>query len=142
MSASSRRAAPSPSSRPAGSGGFTLIEVLVALLVFSILGFAVTSRVGDIVNQTFTIERRTVAHWVAANHLARLRIAARTTTEVLPTGRTQERVFMGDREWRLEVEVEDTSHPWLRRVEVATFEVVDDRPVGPIDQIVAFVGRY
>ena len=125
-----------------GSGGFTLIEVLVALLVFSILGFAVTSRVGDIVNQTFTIERRTVAHWVADNHLARLRIAARTTTEVLPTGRTQERVFMGDREWRLEVEVEDTSHPWLRRVEVATFEVVDDRPVGPIDQIVAFVGRY
>ncbi len=122
--------------------GFTLIEVLVALLVFSILGFAVSSRVGDIVNQTFNIERRTVAHWVTDNHLARLRIAARADNDVLPTGRTQERVFMGDREWRLEVEVEDTSHPWLRRVEVAAFEVIDDRPVGPIDQMVAFVGRY
>ena len=121
---------------------FTLIEVLVALLVFSILGFAVTSRVGDIVNQTFTIERRTVAHWVADNHLARLRIAARAGNEVLPTGRTQERVFMGDREWRLEVEVEDTAHPWLRRVEVVAFEMVDDRPVGPIDQLTAFLGRY
>jgi len=122
--------------------GFTLIEVLVALLVFSILGFAVTSRVGDIVNQTYSIERRTVAHWVADNHLARMRLAARASNEVLPTGRTQERVFMGNREWRLEVEVEDTSHPWLRRVEVAAFEVVDDRPVGPIDQLLAFVGRY
>lgn len=121
---------------------FTLIEVLVALLVFSILGFAVSSRIGDIVNQTFNIERRTVAHWVTDNHIARLRIAARLNDEVLPTGRSQERVFMGDREWRLEVAVEDTSHPWLRRVEVATFELIDDRPVGPIDQMVAFVGRY
>lgn len=125
-----------------GSRGFTLIEVLVALLVFSILGFAVTSRVGDIVHQTFSIERRTVAHWVADNHVARLRIAAQASNEALPTGRTQERIFMGGREWRLEVAVEDTSHPWLRRVEVAAFEVVDDRPVGPIDQMLVFVGRY
>lgn len=114
----------------------------MALLVFSILGFAVSSRVGDIVNQTFTIERRTVAHWVTDNHLARLKLSAQSSNQVLPTGRSQERVIMGNREWRLEVEVEDTSHPWLRRVEVVTFEVIDDRPVGPIDQMTAFVGRY
>ena len=122
--------------------GFTLIEVLVALLVFSVLGFAVTSRVGDIVNQTYNLERRTLAHWVADNHLARLRISTRTTSDVMPTGRTQERVLMGGREWRLEIEVESTAHPWLRRVEVAAFEVVNDRPVGPLDQLTGFLGRY
>ncbi len=122
--------------------GFTLIEVLVALLVFSVLGFAVSSRVGEIVNQTYNIERRTVAHWVTGNHLARLRISAAASQEAMPTGRSSERVFMGDREWRIEVEVSDTSHPWLRRVELTTFEVVDDRPQGPIDQMVAFLGRY
>ncbi|MGD8417302.1 MAG: type II secretion system minor pseudopilin GspI [Pseudomonadales bacterium] len=122
--------------------GFTLIEVLVALLVFSILGFAVSSRVGDIINQTYNIERRTVAHWVTDNYLTRLRISARTTNDVLPTGRSTERVLMGGREWRLEIEVIATTHPWLRRVELATFEMVDDRPVGPIDQMVAFLGRY
>jgi general secretion pathway protein I len=122
--------------------GFTLIEVLVALLVFSILGFAVTARVGDIVNQTYTIERRTVAHWVTDNYLTRLKIATRQAGEALSTGRTQERVFMGGREWRLEIEVSDTSHPWLRRVEVVAFELVDDRPVGPIDQMTSFVGRF
>lgn len=125
-----------------GARGFTLIEVLVALLVFSILGFAVTSRIGDIVNQTYTIERRTVAHWVVDNYVARLEIAHRLTNDVLPTGRSQERVFMGNREWRLEIEVLDTEHPWFRRVEVAAFEVVDDVPIGPVDQMVAFVGRY
>jgi len=128
--------------RSRASKGFTLIEVLVALLVFSILGFTVTSRVGDIVNQTFNIERRTVAHWVVDNHLARMKIASRRTDEALPTGRSTERVLMGNREWRLEVEIIDTAHPWLRRVEVAAFEVVDDRPIGPIDQMIAFVGRY
>ncbi|HEY5646479.1 MAG TPA: type II secretion system minor pseudopilin GspI [Pseudomonadales bacterium] len=122
--------------------GFTLIEVLVALLVFSILGFAVSSQVGDIVNQTYNIERRTVAHWVVDNYLSRLRIASASTDEVLPTGRSQERAFMGGREWRLEIDVQDPSHPWLRRVEVAAFELVDDDPVGPIDQTIAFVGRY
>ncbi len=126
----------------AAARGFTLIEVLVALLVFSVLGFAVSSRVGEIVNQTYVIERRTVAHWVTDNHLTRLRIQAQATEEVMPTGRSTERVFMGDREWRLEVQVSDTTHPWLRRVEVETFEVVDDRPVGPIDSIIAFIGRY
>jgi general secretion pathway protein I len=130
-------------SRPCGGpGGFTLIEVLVALLVFSVVGFAVTSRVGDVVDQTYRIERRTVAHWVADNHLARMRLEARGTREVIPTGRSQERVLMGGREWRLEVEVESTTHPWLRRVEVAAFEMVDDRPIGPIDSLTAFVGRY
>jgi len=122
--------------------GFTLIEVLVALLVFSILGFAVSSRVGDVVSQTYNIERRTVAHWVVDNYLTRLRISSGRTQDVLPTGRSQERVYMGGREWRLEIAVLDTSQPWLRRVEVSAFEIVDDRPVGPIDQMVAFLGRY
>ena len=122
--------------------GFTLVEVLVALLVFAILGFAVSSRVGEIVNQTYNIERRTVAHWVAENALNRLRIEAERNDEALPTRRRQERVIMGDREWRLEIELSETSHPWLRRVEMAVFEVVDSNPVGPIDQMTAFVGRY
>ena len=92
--------------------------------------------------QTFNIERRTVAHWVVDNYLSRLRIASASTDEVLPTGRSQERAFMGGREWRLEIDVQDTSHPWLRRVEIAAFEIVDDEPVGPIDQMIAFLGRY
>ena len=122
--------------------GFTLVEVLVALVVFAILGFTVSSRVGEVVNQTFSLERRTVAHWVAENHLNRLRIGALTSNEALPTGRRSERAYMADREWRLDVEVENTSHPWLRRVAVAVSEIRDSEEIGPLDQITAFVGRY
>lgn len=124
------------------NSGFTLVEVLVALMVFAIVGFTVTSRVGDIVNQTFGMERRTVAHWVADNHINRMRIARRQSSEPIATGRDQERVHMGGREWRLHINVEDTSHPWLRRVEIEVFEVLQGEEIGPLDNMSGFIGRY
>ncbi len=122
--------------------GFTLVEVLVALVVFAVLGFTVTSRVGDVVNQTYSLERRTVAHWVAENHLNRLRVARRLTTEPLPTARERERVIMAGREWVVETEVQETAYPLLRRVDVRVHAVTDDEEVGPVDAVTAFVGRY
>jgi general secretion pathway protein I len=125
-----------------GQRGFTLVEVLVALVVFAVMGFTITTRVGDVSSQMFGMERRTMAHWVADNHLNRMRLAQLAADEVLATGLDRERVFMGDREWRLEVDVADTTHPWLRRVEITVFEVTESGEVGPLDHVVAFLGRY
>ena len=122
--------------------GFTLVEVLVALVVFAVMGFAITSRVGDVSTQMFGMERRPVAHWVADNHLNRMRLAQRSTDEPLGTGRDRERVFMGERQWRLDINTIDTTHPWLRRVEITVFEVTELGDVGPLDSVVAFIGRY
>jgi general secretion pathway protein I len=122
--------------------GFTLVEVLVALVVFAVMGFTITTRVGDVSSQMFGMERRTMAHWVADNHLNRMRLAQLAADEVLATGRDRERVFMGDREWRLDVDVADTTHPLLRRVEITVFETTESGEVGPLDHIVAFLGRY
>lgn len=124
------------------SRGFTLIEVMVALVVFAVVGFTVTSRVGDVVNQTYGIERRTVAHWAAENHLNRLRLARRQSTEPMPTGRDRERVSLGGREWVVETEVKETSFPLLRRIELQVMAVEEGEEVGPIDSVTAFVGRY
>lgn len=122
--------------------GFTLVEVLVALVVLAVLGFTVTSRVGNVVNQTYSLERRTVAHWVAENQLNRLRLSRRTTTEPLPTGRDRERVVMGGREWVVETEVQETSHPLLRRVDLSVLAVSEGEETGPVDTVTAFVGRF
>ena len=122
--------------------GFTLLEMLVALTVIAVVGLAVSSAIGNVVNQTYTLEQRLVAHWVAENHLARVRLARVGNTEALPTGRETERVRMSGRTWRIEREVRETTHPWLRRVEIEVFEIADGDDIGPLDTLVGFVGRY
>ena len=124
------------------SHGFTLVEVLVAIVVLAVVGFSVTARVSSVVNQTFSLERRTVAHWVAENHLNRLRLARGATTEPIPTGEDRERVTMSGRDWVVETEVAETPYPLLRRVEVRVLVVDDGEEVGPVDSVTAFLGRY
>jgi len=123
-------------------GGFTLVEVMIALVVFAVLGFAVTSRVGEVVNQSYSLERRTVAHWIAQNQLNRLRMASEREEEPVATGRSRDRVLMSGREWMLEVEIIDTTYPWLRRVELSVFVVEEGDEIGPIDHLTGFLGRY
>lgn len=128
--------------RPAVVRGFTLIEVMIALVVFAVVGFAVSARVGDVANQTYGLERRTVAHWVALNQLTRLRMASERDESAVATGRSRERVVMGGREWMLDVEVIDTTHPLLRRVELAVSLVEEGDEIGPVDHLTGFLGRY
>ena len=122
--------------------GFTLLEMLIALSVIAVVGLAVSSAIGNVVNQTYTLEQRLVAHWVAENHLARVRIARIGLTDALPTGRETERVRMSGRTWRVERDIRETTHPWLRRVEIEVFEIADGEDIGPLDTLVGFVGRY
>ncbi len=122
--------------------GFTLLEMLIALVVIAVVGLAISTAVGNMVGQTHGLERRLVAHWVAENHLVRLRLARIANTDALATGRDTERVRMSGRNWRVEREVGETTHPWLRRVEVEVYEVTDGDDIGPLDTLVGFLGRY
>ncbi|MDA1074455.1 MAG: type II secretion system minor pseudopilin GspI [Proteobacteria bacterium] len=124
------------------SRGFTLIEVLVAVVIIATAGFTVSSAVGNVVSQTYSLERRTVAHWVASNQLNRIHMSRVNQTDPIPTSRNTERVLMGGREWKVETEFANTTHPWLRRVEIDVFEVSDKGDIGPIDHLIGFVGRY
>ena len=122
--------------------GFTLLEMLIALAVIAVVGLTVSSAVGNVAAQTYTLEQRLVAHWVAENHLARVRLSRIGTTDAVPTGRETERLRMSGRDWRLERDITETSHPWLRRVEVEVYEVVDGDEIGPLNAVVGFIGRY
>jgi len=51
-------------------------------------------------------------------------------------------VLMSGREWMLEVEIIDTTYPWLRRVELSVFVVEEGDEIGPIDHLTGFIGRH
>ena len=88
--------------------GFTLIEVLIAILVFATAGTLITSRVGDTSMQLFSLERKTIAHWVAENHLAKQYLSGRINDAPLKKEKNRVRATMGGREWRINSEVSDT----------------------------------
>ena len=55
--------------------GFTLLEMMLAVTVIAVAGIAISRAVGGVAGQSYTLERRTMAHWVAQNQVNRLRIA-------------------------------------------------------------------
>lgn len=122
--------------------GFTLLEMLLAVIVIAVVGITVSTAIGGVASQTYTLERRTMAHWVGANEMTRLRLELRVEPRVLPEGRETTRVYMGERDWEVRTSIIATDSPLLRRVEVDVFELLDGERRGPYDHLVAFVGRY
>jgi general secretion pathway protein I len=124
------------------TAGFTLVEMLIAVVIMAVVGTTLATTIGSVAGQTYALERRTVANWVALNELAKLRIDLRANPRALAEGKSTARLFMGDREWEVRTSVIATEHPLLRRVEVDVFEVLSGDRNGPYDHLIAFVGRH
>ncbi|ANI05841.1 type II secretion system protein GspI [Pseudomonas putida SJTE-1] len=77
--------------------GFTLLEVLVALVIFAVLAVAVTSASQHVLVQSQGLEKRLLASWVADNHLMEMRLQPAPG----PGERTLD-VMFGQRRWTLQ----------------------------------------
>lgn len=130
--------------RRPGAGGFTLIEIMVAVGVFAVVSIAVYGRIGEILRQSQRLETRTLATWVAQNRLASLSLEFRGAQEPVPTGRQTDFVTLGGRSWRVSVEIESTTDPNLRRVDVSVSPGGRGSGGEAVEaaHIVGFVGLY
>ena len=122
--------------------GFSLLELMVALAILAIVATSVYSRGGDAAVQLHGLERRTLGHWVMLNHLTKIRLEQRGKDTPIRLSSLRERKILGDRVWEVDTEIRQTTHPWVRRVELVVYLIDDGVEVGPVDRITAFVGRY
>ena len=122
--------------------GFTLIELMVALAIVAIVSTAVLVRGGETAAQTYSMERRAVARWAVENEIERARLRQVVQREPVATGTHRRRVNLGSREWLIVEDVNDTSHPWLWRIDYSVFVLEDGREVGPVDTLTAFIGQH
>lgn len=121
--------------------GFTLLEVLIALLILSLVLVALI-RTAGLQAQAFNHHRdSTLAQWVASNVAAELR--AEGPPEL---GRQQGQAQMGQQRWRWQAEVVNTDVDSLRRIDISVF--ADDPEQGltvgegdPVARLTAFAGR-
>lgn len=119
----------------ARQSGFTLLEVLVALVIVALGLMAAFGQV----NQTLTVSSRlrdkTLAHWVAANEMTRLRLLA----EFPAIGSRSDEVEMARTNWRYTIKVVKTPLDALRRVDISV--AFADRPDAVVTSLTGFIGR-
>ena len=99
--------------------GFTLLEVMIALLVIVIGAAAVMNTSTESAWKSTQLWQRTVAGWVAQNEIARFRARRAWGNDRNYSGR----VKMANADWQWQLHVTDTDDPQLRRLDI---EVLDD----------------
>ncbi len=94
--------------------GFTLLEVMVALVIVALGMIAVHQQLGRYAAGVAFIEEKTLASWIATNRVTELSVAP-----VWPElGDDEDEIEYAGRLWHLRTEVTETEVPNLRRVDV------------------------
>lgn len=94
--------------------GFSLIEVLAALVVVSLGMLGVIEAVSQTANNTAYLRDKTLAHWVAMNRLTEMRLEAQTPR----IAKSSDELEMAGRRWRWTAEVTQTPLESMRRIDV------------------------
>lgn len=116
--------------------GITLLEVLVAMVIFSVAISVGMNTLGDSIRATRHIDTQTYAHWVAQNKLAEMLMQPQWPELGRNNGETEK--MMGHI-WYWETEVKKTSVKTLRRIEVSIKLNEDSETVN--GYLVGFVGE-
>jgi general secretion pathway protein I len=94
--------------------GFTLIEVMVALVVVALGMSALLETLGSAADTATWLRDKTMAQWIAFNQLDTTRLSG-----ILPTdGTTNGELDYAGRHWRWRQEVTDLGFPGIFRIDV------------------------
>ena len=95
--------------------GFTLIEVLAALVIVSLGMLGVIEAVSQSASNGAYLREKTVAHWVAMNQLSKVRLDTRAPK----IDKSSDEVEMASRKWRWTMVVTQTAVQSMRRIDIS-----------------------
>jgi general secretion pathway protein I len=116
------------------AAGFTLLEVLVALVIVGTALGSSLRAVGSLTQNSSALRASMMATWSAENRLAQIRLAS----EWPQFGRRSFNCPQGDLRLICEEEVLATPNPFFRRVEVSVFDAQNpERRIIKLAQVVS-----
>ena len=105
--------------------GFTLLEVMVALVIISLALAGVAGSMGQMIDTANTMRDRTYASWIAQNKITEMRLSA-----ALPeVGESSGEEDYANTTWAWSAEVSETGIENLMKVDVAVSYPGADEPV-------------
>lgn len=117
------------------AGGFTLIEILVALAVIATAVAAVVAAVSAFVNNAGYLRDRTLAHWVVMNKVVELQVSGEWPNPGIQHGES----LLADHAWSWEVKVSSTDDPDVLRLDVTAYP--DKQRKTALADAVAYLGK-
>ena len=115
--------------------GFTLLEVMVALVIVALGLMAAFGQVNQSLTVASRLREKTLAHWVAVNKITELRLLG----EFPAIGTRSDEVEMARTKWRFTIKVVKTPVEALRRIDVSI--AFADRPDSVVTTLTGFLGR-
>lgn len=120
---------------PGRQTGFTLLEVLVALVIVALGLMAAFGQVNQSLTVASRLREKTLANLIAVNEMTRLRIAG----EFPAIGTRSDEVEMASTDWRYTIKVVKTPDEALRRVDISV--AFAERPDAVVSSLTGFLGR-
>ena len=120
--------------------GFTLLEVMIAMAIFAVVSGALIRSAAQTVKQTGIIQERTLAYWIAENHLNQQRFLPRNDENFPGIGTDRSTVTMADQDWEIVMDVEATENIDMRRIIVTVFRSTDRD--NDVVELSGFIGRH
>jgi general secretion pathway protein I len=114
--------------------GFTLIEVLAALIIVSLGMLAVIQAFTQTINNANYLREKTIAHWVAMNKLTEVRLS----NTAPPGGETSGDVDMAGTTWHWRMKIDVSLVQGVQRIDIQ----VAPKSAGEKASIASAMGVY
>ena len=124
--------------------GFTLLEILVALVVVSLSLGAVIQTVGSYTKNQASLRDRVFAQWVARNQLATMQIDGSWPSVGQKKGEVdfpEDVSGTRNREWRWVMQVTQSPEKDMRRLDIDVYSASADDDASPLARLSGFVEK-
>ena len=117
------------------SAGFTLIEVMLSMAIFSIAGIAILATANNNFSNTMLLEEKMLASWVASNQLVEANLEAKWP----PKNNEKGSVELANREWFWLQKVVKTTDDNLQAIYIEVRN--NEKDEKPIMALMTYVGK-